>query len=661
MNALDNTVSILLGNGDGTFQPQTIYSVSENPQTIVVGDFNNDKKLDLAVAGANTGSITILLGNGDGTFTQATSSPTISGYVVTMVSGDFNGDKKLDLAVLGWNGNSNPGTLSVFLGKGDGTFEAPKSTTVGNAFGILVPGDFNGDQKLDLVAGVSKSYGPLYLLAGNGDGTFQSQEIVGSEQIPYGTDQIAAADFNGDGNKDLAILSTVNSAVGDLTILLGNGDGTFQYSPALVQSIKGPFFASGAAVGKFNGDSSFDLAVANRDGNAVLLFTGIGDGTFQPPLSYPISSEPTGLAAAIFNGSGNPIAFASAIEGGNDNTVSVVIPGSQVSSFSSEQQFIMPPGTFASHSFQCSYSGDANYGPSVSDPFTGSYSQAAPPQFSLLVGAYPAAQPVQITDASAGATIYYTTDGSDPTTNSTVYTGPITISSTTKLKAIAGGGYLSSEISEAVYTIASAPEFSAVAAKSVGLDESITAAATTAQKITITDKTPGAIIYYTTDGTAPSTNSTKYTAPFTLLKSSTVRAFAAAHGYIDSNLSAQVFAIDLPKPEITWATPVAITYGTPLGTKQLDATSPVKGTFTYSPSKGTILAAGTYWITATFTPSNPDLYAPVTKKIEITVKHATLTLAASNASAVVGASIPPLTYTITGFVNGDNRTDLFIS
>ncbi len=171
----------------------------------------------------------------------------------------------------------------------------------------------------------------------------------------------------------------------------------------------------------------------------------------------------------------------------------------------------------ANHDFQCSYAGDTNFAPSLSNIISKTYTAAAAPVFSLLTGSYPASQPVSIT-ATGPKAIYYTTDGSTPTTASTLYTAPFTVTSSITLKAInVPPGYQASTVSEAVYNIAAAPQ--------------ITFSGHTA---TITDSTSGAVIYYTTDGSSPSTTSTKYTTPFTLSQTTTVKSFATAAGYINS-------------------------------------------------------------------------------------------------------------------------------
>lgn len=648
-NGGDGTISILLGNGDGTFQPQVVYPVGSSPSSIAFGDFNNDGKIDLAVTNSGSSNVSILLGNGDGTFNAAAEVPVsipMLGfpYFTKILVGDFNGDKKQDLAILG-SDNKETATIAVLLGNGDGTFQTEKTAAAGTSVTGVVTGDFNDDGNLDIVV---ESQGtpsaPLALFAGKGDGTFQTpQTIAAGGQIPYAPTSLVAADFNGDGNMDLAVSGTIVSdsgtATGGITVLLGNGDGTFQYSSTLAQQVSGNFAPAFLSAGHFSSTSNLQLAVANSTNQTILIFTGAGNGTFSAPTSYPVP-DGIGFIAANF-GAGGGVDFAVAAA----NAVDVYYPADQDSATASLSNVAVNAGDIATHALQCSYSGDSHYSASTSAPVMETFSTAAVPEFSVLVGIYPASQTVTITDASPDATIYYTTDGSDPTIGSTQYTAPVTISATTKLKAIAAGIYLPSGITEAVYTITDSPAMTRI----VGTK-------TTAQTITLTDLTPGAVIYYTTDGTVPTTRSAKYKAPFTLTKATLVRTFATSTGHINSRISEETYSIRLPEAPLTWAAPATITYGTALGKKELNAASTVKGTFTYSPAAGSVLSAGLHAITVTFTPANLHDYLTVKKTVEIDVTRATLTFAAVNESVAYDKAIPALRYTITGFVHSENAS-----
>jgi hypothetical protein len=313
-----NDVSVLLGNGDGTFQPAVEYTVGQNPDALVgqnpdalvAGDFNGDGRLDLAVADAGNGSLggvgSILLGNGDGTF-QA--PKTFAGEQHALVAGDFNGDGRLDLAA------TYVDSVSVLVGNGDGTFQAPEEYAAGLHPWALAAGDFNGDGRLDLAVadlGAPQLIGSgVSILLGNGDGTFPELQ-PGAVERPR---SVVAADFNGDGRLDLA---TANSISDNISVLLGNGDGT--YRPE--QRFATGQLPSSPVAGDFNGDGRPDLATVNLDSNDISVLLGNGDGTFQPAVQYAVGSGPDAIVAGDFNGDGK---LDLAVANSGDNTVSILL------------------------------------------------------------------------------------------------------------------------------------------------------------------------------------------------------------------------------------------------------------------------------------------------------------------------------------------------
>jgi hypothetical protein len=275
-----NSLEVFLGNGDGTFQPGANYLVETGAIFVATADFNQDGKLDLAVADLN--GLFVLIGNGDGTFQTpvAYSTACIPIFVST---GDFNGDHKVDLLVTYSSGSC--GYVSIFLGNGDGTFQQTpiNTSTLYNpaATGI---GDFNGDGKLDLA--VAEQFGMISqveILLGNGNGTFSS---TATYKVGSSPTSAAVADFRGNGKLDLAVASLE----GGITVLLGNGDGTFQPTPGVYLN-----FPVWVASADLNGDGKADLAAAQlgkpiAPGVAAIL--GNGDGTFQPPVYYPVGISP---------------------------------------------------------------------------------------------------------------------------------------------------------------------------------------------------------------------------------------------------------------------------------------------------------------------------------------------------------------------------------
>jgi hypothetical protein len=213
-------VTILLGNGDGTFRVGGNFATGGSgifaPYSVAVGDFNGDGKLDLATANELENTLSVLLGNGDGTFQTHVDYATV-GDCRQVATGDFNGDGKLDLVVSSGSYNA----VSVLLGNGDGTFQAQTQYQMsGTNNPYLIVADLNKDGKLDLA--VASDDGWVFVLLGNGDGTFRSG---GTYTSGGDSDCVMAGDFNGDGTLDLI---TSNYASSSISLLVGNGDGTFQ-------------------------------------------------------------------------------------------------------------------------------------------------------------------------------------------------------------------------------------------------------------------------------------------------------------------------------------------------------------------------------------------------------------------------------------------------
>jgi hypothetical protein len=315
-----NTVSILLNNGDGTFQPAVNYTVPGAPEDVKVGDFNGDGKLDLAVASSgNTASI--LLGNGNGTFQPAVNYP--AGHQpYRLTTGDFNGDGKLDLAVADAGCCGGTGAVSILLGNGNGTFLTGASyTTPVGTWGIAV-GDFNGDGKQDLVATNTGTSDQVYIFLGNGNGTFQSPIHFSSATGNAFPDGVIVADINGDGKADLAIANYHGNAV---SLLFGNGNGTFSSSVNYFV-VNSPYshYTGNLALADVNGDGKPDLAVVDA-GACVWVLPGNGDGTFRSGVSYATGDGTQSVAVADFNGDGKPD-LATANIGGHCVTVLLARP-----------------------------------------------------------------------------------------------------------------------------------------------------------------------------------------------------------------------------------------------------------------------------------------------------------------------------------------------
>jgi hypothetical protein len=311
LGTASNNVAVLLGNGDGTFQAATLVNANGFPRLAIVNDFNGDRKPDLAVANSNCsfgacppGSVSILLGDGHGGFGAARADLTTDTDPLYLALADFNGDAKLDMVVSTQVNND----VNVFLGNGNGTFQNFTKYAVGVGPGFVLATDLNGDGRPDLavVAGCANDpncqHGSaVSILLGKGDGTFST-----SVQYPTGKfpNSIVWGDFNGDGKVDIATSNYVDGFSSNVSVLLGNGDGTFQ--PQKVIAI--PNGLGLLVAGDFNRDGKPDLAVAERNQDHipgfVAILLGNGDGTFQSPMTFPTGQTPYGLVAADFNGDG---------------------------------------------------------------------------------------------------------------------------------------------------------------------------------------------------------------------------------------------------------------------------------------------------------------------------------------------------------------------
>jgi hypothetical protein len=285
---------------DGSFSTAVDYPLGAFAATaLAVGDLNGDGKIDLIAMSPYPPTLFILQGNGDGTFQAASQIPLAENSQPTgLIVGDFNKDGKLDLALSGSFGGP---AVAVLLGSGNGTFEPEVDYPTSGSLSVIA-GDFNGDGFDDLAVGSGYSGGggdTISILLGNGDGTFKP--YVGVPIPGDGEDVMAAADLNHDGKLDLVVASFY-STTGAIAILLGNGDGSF--APAIFAGPPG-FGPNAVVVGDFNGDGKPDIAATNNGDNDVSVFIGIGDGTFKYPLNYPAGINPLGLVTADFNGDGH--------------------------------------------------------------------------------------------------------------------------------------------------------------------------------------------------------------------------------------------------------------------------------------------------------------------------------------------------------------------
>lgn len=297
---------------------QDRYHAGHGPNALTLGDFNNDGRLDIAVANAcgdklcqTNGVVKVLLNNGDGTFSNGPSSQSAdSGSSIALTSAYFNGDGNLDLAVVNTAINAL-GDVTILLGRGNGRFKLVNSYNLGEVPEFVRAGDFNHDGKMDIAVTLNNP-GAVAVLLGNGDGSFQSPVLYSVEEGPQ---DLAVADVNNDGNPDLLVVNecghTNGCRQGTVSVLLGNGDGTFQPQQSYFVGI----FPLEVAVADLNGDGNPDLVLdlpCGTDSNCVSnggigVLLGNGDGTFQSVVNYAATGSDTArVGLGLFANSKTP-------------------------------------------------------------------------------------------------------------------------------------------------------------------------------------------------------------------------------------------------------------------------------------------------------------------------------------------------------------------
>jgi hypothetical protein len=305
-NQGSDDVTILLGSGSGGFGAAggSPVPAGDGPVAVEAADLNGDSKADLAVANSVSRNITVLLGNGAGGFAAAPGSPVgVGGGPGDIAAADLNGDGNVDLAVPVWQNN---GRVAIMLGDGAGGLgPAPGSPVmlgVSSGTTEIALADLNRDGRRDLVAASSDSR-TVSVRFGDGSGGFGAARAVAAGNSPTSLD---VADLNADGRLDLAVGTQASASGGDrprLAIMLGDGAGSFRHAPGSPTAVPGSPIS--VEVADVNADRRLDVAVANLGADSVTILLGNGAGRFRPAADSPFPAPPpTQVSAADLNADG---------------------------------------------------------------------------------------------------------------------------------------------------------------------------------------------------------------------------------------------------------------------------------------------------------------------------------------------------------------------
>jgi type II secretory pathway component GspD/PulD (secretin) len=326
-----NTISVFLGNGNGTFNSRTDISVGNMPVALATADFNGDGKPDIAVVNQKDNTVQILFGNGDGTFTTGPLLTT-GNEPTAIVTADFNTSNAFPgLAVTNFKDN----TVSVFLNNGTGQFAPAPTPTFATGTGpqAIASADFNNDGIPDLAV-VNETDNTVSVYLGNGNGTFKSAASVNTTGTT--PTSIVAAAFTTSGNIDFAV---TDQDLASVDIFLGNGNGTFAAGVSYSTGNE----PTALVTGDFNGDGIPDLITANYSDNTISVLLGEGGGVFLNALTVDVGAGPVALTAGVFS---NNFLLDAAVAAQSGNVISVVLNNSTLTTNPNPAETPYPGSTY---------------------------------------------------------------------------------------------------------------------------------------------------------------------------------------------------------------------------------------------------------------------------------------------------------------------------
>lgn len=640
-------VGILLGDGSGHFGSITAYNSGLQPSSVIAADFNSDGIFDLAVSNYQGSSVSIRLGNSDGTF-QSPTSITVGDGPNQVVAADLNGDGNMDVVVP----DIATGGVRVLFGDGDGTLQAPVFySTNGNIVSSALIADFNEDGFPDIAAVADR----VYIYLNNGSGSFSSATTYAVGSTPSG---LTMGDFNMDGHLDLAVVN-LNSS--NMSVLLGKGNGTFaartnyptQADPAAITS------------GDFNGDGLPDLALttavgplevyqASQSASATvsgisIIGTSSSHNVFASYAGDTHSSSSTSSTIALTGSTTLSASMQSTAAYGDTVTITgSFAPGSAGLSGSDFQLLVdsavVPANiSYLTGTVSATYSGWTVGSHTVALKFNGTsqYLTATSNALSLTV-----TRAIPVISWATPAAITYGTPLSAAQLNASASVGGTVVDGTMTYSHAAG-----EVLGAGTYTLS----VTFVPTDSTNYTQASQTVSLTVNKATpqVVWGAPATIVYGTAlsaaqlDAVASVSGKLTYSPDFGTVLSSGTQALSVTFVADDTNNYnspvTQTVSLTVTKatPSLTWSSPAAIVYGLALSGTQLNASSSVAGSFSYSPAAGTVLAAGSYTLTAGFTPTDTTDYAVQAATVGLTVNKAstTTTLAASASSAIAGQSV----------------------